>query len=82
MVSAFTWVITVIDEIKKIMIKLIIKKKKKNYLQSLGTKIVIYLKTYHAQCAGLRLIRHTFDAKYSFLDILYVYGELHNLWMY
>ena len=30
----------------------------------------------------LCLIRHTFDAKYSFLDILYVYGELHNLWMY
>ena len=70
----------VIDEIMKIMIKLIIKKK--NYLQSLGTKIVIYLKNYHVQCTGLRLIRHTFDAKYSFLDILYVYGELHNLWMY
>ena len=73
----------VIDEIMKIMIKLIIK----NiyiyiYLQSLGTKIVIYLKNYHVQCTGLRLIRHTFDAKYSFLDILYVYGELHNLWMY
>ena len=38
----------VIDKIMKIMIKLIIKKKKKNYLQSLGTKIVIYLKNYHA----------------------------------
>ena len=37
----------VIDKIMKIMIKLIIKKKK-NYLQSLGTKIVIYLKNYHA----------------------------------
>ena len=81
MVSTFTWVITVIDEIMKIMIKLIIKKKY-IYLQSLGTKIVIYLKNYHVQCTGLRLIRHTFDAKYSFLDILYVYGELHNLWMY
>ena len=71
----------VIDKIMKIMIKIIIKKKK-NYLQSLGTKIVIYLKNYHAQCAGLHLVRHTFDAKYSFLDILYVHGELHNLWMY
>ena len=72
----------VIDEIMKIMIKLIIKIIKKNYSQSLGTKIVIYLKNNHAQCASLHLIRHIFDAKYSFLDILYVYGELHNLWMY
>ena len=37
------------------MIKLITKKKK-NSLQSLGTKIIFYLKNYHAQCSCLRLV--------------------------
>ena len=44
----------VIDEIMKIMIKLIIKKK--NYLQSLGTKIEFFLKNYHTQRISLRLV--------------------------
>ena len=34
----------------------LIKKKKKNSLQSLDTKIIFYLKNYHAQRADLRLV--------------------------
>ena len=45
-----------IDEIiKKKMIKLI-KKKKKNSLQSLGTKIIFYLNNYHTQRSDLRRV--------------------------
>ena len=46
--------------LKKKMIKLI---KKNNSLQSLGTKIIFYLKNYHAQRMGLRLMFTVNEAK-------------------